>query len=426
MATNRGESHYLHPWFGLLPKKDSPREAPAEVRKLGELFRDKVIENLKSPLEKRNLDQINDLFGEKGVFPLQEGSLLKLADDAWKSRHTQLADVVKQRTKELPPEPAKSISLVDNNPRDIQLHIRGNPNKRGPMVQRRFLKILSTDERVAWKEGSGRRQLAEAIASPTNPLTARVIVNRVWQQHFGEGIVATPSNFGELGARPTHPELLDYLAAQFVKGGWSLKKLHREILLSTAYRRASTGDEANQRVDPENRLLWRYSPRRLTVEQFRDSVLIAAGALQMEGSGPGQNLDDPASFRRTIYGKVSRKEPSKFLTLWDFADANLTVDRRSETTLPQQMLFLMNGPFVVGNAKALAARIDMEKRPADKVRKAYELVFARPPTTAELTVIEKFLAAEDQLAAGEKPSELSRTVRFAQSLLASNEFYYLD
>jgi hypothetical protein len=427
MATNRGDGHYLHPWFAMLPKKDGSREPPGELRAYGEMFRDKVIENLAQPQEKRNLDQINELFGEKGPFPLTEASLLMIADDGWKSRHAQLADVVKQRTSALPPEPAKCVSLVDHNPRDIQLHLRGNPYKRGPVVERHFLKIISPTERAAWKEGSGRLQLAEAIASASNPLTARVMANRVWQQHFGVGIVATPSNFGELGSRPTHPELLDYLATQLVRGGWSLKKLHREIVLSAAYQRASTVDEASVKVDPDNRWLWRYSPRRHTIEQFRDSVLAATGTLNLEPlAGPGEKLDDRTSTHRTIYGQVSRKEPSKLLSLWDFADPNITIDRRSETTLPQQMLFLMNSPFMVESAKKLAARIDAEKTPADKVRKAYELAFARSPTENELTIVVAFLTAEEPTAEGEKASEQSRTERFAQSLLASNEFFFVN
>lgn len=427
MNTNRGDSHYLHPWFAMLPKKEGPREPPGELKAYGELFRDKVIENLSQPPDKRNLDQINELYGDNGPFPLTEAALLKIADDGWKSRHAQLADVVKQRTAALPPEPAKSIAIAENNPRDIQMHIRGNPYKRGAVVPRQFLEILSTGERVPWNEGSGRKQLADAIANPQNPLTARVMANRVWQQHFGQGIVATPSNFGELGSRPTHPELLDYLATQLVSGGWSLKKLHREIVLSAAYQRASTADEANLKVDPENRWLWRYGPRRVTVEQFRDSVLMAAGKLNVESvGGPSDKLDEFTSTRRTIYGKVSRADPSKFLTLWDFADPNITIDRRTETTLPQQMLFLMNSPFIVDSAKQLAARIDAEKSPEEKVRKAYELVFARQPTKEETVLVAAYLQAEDVPADGEKPSELTRTERFAQSLLASNEFFFVD
>ncbi len=427
MATNRGESHYLHPWFAMLPKQDGPREPPGGLRAYGEMFRDKVIENLSQPPEKRNLDQINELFGENRAFPLTEASLLMIADDGWKSRHAQLSDVVKQRTSEMPPEPARSIALQDNNPRDIQLQIRGNPHKRGPVVERHFLKILSPAERDHWSEGSGRKQLAEAIAASDNPLTARVMANRVWQQHFGVGIVTTPSNFGEIGERPTHPQLLDYLAVQLVRGGWSLKKLHREILLSAAYQRASMADAANMKVDPENRWLWRFSPQRHSVEQFRDSVLMAAGTLDVDSmGGPSDKLDEPTSTRRTIYGLVSRKEPSKLLTLWDFADPNITIDRRNETTLPQQMLFLMNSPFMIDNAKAIAVRLDAAASPEDKVRRAYELIFARPPSNEELTLVTSYLSAEDELAEGEKSSELTRTERFVQSLLASNEFFFVN
>ncbi len=427
MSTNRGDKHYLHPWFAMLPKKDGPLQPPGELRTYGEMFRDKVIENIQLPTDKRNADQINELFGEKGPFPLTEAALLTIAGDGWKSRHAQLAEVVQQRAAQMPPEPAKFLALQDEKPQDIRIHLRGNPHKRGEIVERRFLKILSPAEREHWNAGSGRLQLAEAIADPDNPLTARVMANRVWQQHFGAGIVETASNFGEIGARPTHPELLDYLALQLVRGNWSLKKLHREIVLSAAYQRASTADEANLKTDPENRWLWRYSPRRHTVEQFRDSVLAAAGTLNVDNvGGPGDKLDELTTTRRTVYGRVSRTEPSKLLTLWDFADPNITIDRRNETTLPQQMLFLMNSPLMIENAKKLAARIDGEQTPEAKVRKAYELVFARPPTQQETALVTTFLTVADVPAEGEKPSELSRVERFAQSLLASNEFFVVN
>src|SRR5262249_27517682 len=172
-----------------------------------------------------------------------------------------------------PPKYAFAHSLTEGQAANMKLHIRGNPNRTGDEVPRRFLAILCGGEPPAFSQGSGRIELARAIASAENPLTARVMVNRVWQQHFGRGIVATASNFGALGERPTHPELLDYLAQRFMTGGWSLKALHREILLSASYRQASADVSAGAAIDPENRLLWRMNRRRLDIESWRDALL---------------------------------------------------------------------------------------------------------------------------------------------------------
>ena len=438
MREGRGKEHYLHRWRDLAPQKEGPREPTDEVKKIAETFRDKEKENIQQPLasNKRNLDHFQSLFGDKGIFPLTEATILPQAEEGWKKSYESLQQKVKAAAEKCPSEPAQCVALQDYRGRDIQVHLRGNPSKRGAKVPRRFLRIIAGDDAAPFvatdvkqeedKSPSGRLGLAEAIANRSNPLTARVMVNRIWQQHFGNGIVRSASNFGVLGTPPTHPELLDYLAGKFVAEGWSLKKLHREILRSEAFQRASAAEPANMKVDPENRWLWRMSPRRLTIEEFRDSILAAAGTLQLAGGGPSDNLDDMKTTRRTVFGKVSRKELSKLLVLFDFADPNLTIDKRNESTLPQQMLFVMNSPFVVENAKLLAARVKEESAPAAQIKKVFEFALGRSPTSGELAIVEKYLAApEPTTEEGAPKLDLTRLERFAQSILAGNEFYYV-
>ena len=212
-----------------------------------------------------------------------------------------------------------------------------------------------------------RLDLANAICSPDNPLTARVIVNRVWQHHFGRGIVATASNFGTVGERPSHPELLDTLAVRFMEAGWSLKWLQRELLLSATYQLASTPDPDNLEVDPDNQWLWRFSPRRLDVESWRDAVLAVSGRLDGTMAGPAAGNLDTGHLRRTLYSTVSRRDPDKTLMAFDFPDANVTSERRNVTTLPQQQLFVLNSEFMSRSAEAVRRGCSVPARPQKNV-----------------------------------------------------------
>jgi hypothetical protein len=362
--------------------------------------------------------------------PLQEAdSKLKELQKAEKSKPT--ADG-KQRIKDLqaemdklkksaPPAPPMAHALAEAAPTDMHVYVRGNPAQQGDLAPRRFLRVLAGDDPPHFTKGSGRLELANAIASKDNPLTARVIVNRVWAWHFGRGLVGTPSNFGQLGERPTHPELLDDLAARFVENGWSLKWLHREIVLSATYQQDSA---AHETVDPDNRLLGRMNRRRLDVEAYRDALLAASGQLDQSFGGPTLDLNSGQNRRRTLYGKVSRHELNGLLRLFDFPDANITSERRTETTVPQQQLFVMNSPFVIGQAKALAARVSSEERDdAGRVRRAYLLAYGRPATEAEVTVARHYLGGKDD---STEKNSLTRWERYAQALLAANEFLYVD
>jgi hypothetical protein len=235
------------------------------------------------------------------------------------------------------------------------------------------------------------------------------MVNRVWQLHFGKGIVRSPSNFGQLGERPTHPELLDYLAARFVDSGWSVKKLHREIMLSSAYMLSTDHSEANYAKDPDNRLLWRANLRqRLDVEALRDAMLAVAGTLDLKAGGPPQRLNEK-NHRRTVYAYIGRTAPDAMLTLFDFPNPNNTSEQRTVTAGPLQRLFFMNSELVRAQAMALAARLSGTD--AEKIESAYRLLFARRPTDREIQTGLSFL---------QKGGDA--WVQYAQVLMGSSEF----
>jgi hypothetical protein len=307
---------------------------------------------------------------------------------------------------------------------DVVVQIRGNPARPGAVVPRRFLAVLSPGEPRPFQKGSGRRELARAIVTEGGPLAARVIVNRVWQHHFGTALVATPSDFGVQGARPTHPELLDDLAARFVAAGWSLKWLHREIMLSAAYRQASTHDGRKYDRDPDNRWLWRMNRRRLEVEAWRDAMLAVTGSLRGELGGPALDLGDPNNHRRTIYGRVQRRELHDMLRLNDFPDPTGHSPRRIPTTTPLQQLFVLNSPFMRQQAAALVRRLKGEAPGgvAAQVQRAYCLLYGRCATNAQAKWAIEFLTGGQP----DRPVSDGLWEQYGQVLLGSNEFLFLD
>jgi len=316
---------------------------------------------------------------------------------------------------------ADTLHVVeDGDVQNLNVFLRGNVEQKGPLVERRFLRLLSDDAARPFAEGSGRRELAAAIASHGNPLTARVFVNRVWGQFFGRPLAATPSNLGHSGERPTHRELLDDLAVRFMDGGWSMKSLVREIVVSATYRQTARTDAAKSAADPANELLWRMNRRRLAVEQWRDAVLFVSGQLD-NGGGKSLELDDPANLRRTVYARVSRLKLNDLLMQFDYPDANVHAEKRSATTTPTQRLFMMNSPFMLTQAKALADRIGSSDASDDtaRVRLAHRLIFGREPESLELELALGFLLKPSQ-------PDVSRWEQYAQMLLASNEMMYID
>ncbi|MBX9627723.1 MAG: PSD1 and planctomycete cytochrome C domain-containing protein [Gemmataceae bacterium] len=265
---------------------------------------------------------------------------------------------------------------------DIKVHIRGRYDRLGDLVPRGFPAAVKVASPPGITAGSGRKELADWLTRPDHPLTPRVIVNRVWQFHFGEGLVRTPSNFGVLGEPPTHPELLDHLAAKFVRDGWSLKKLHRYILLSATYQQSAAGDPATRAADPDNRLWGRFPRRRLEAEAIRDALLAVSGELDGKAGGPA--VRDFASPRRTVYLMTIRSDRTGFGPLFDMADSTAPVDKRTVSTVAPQALFLMNHPFVRDRAKAFAARVmGHAGTTAERLDFAHRLALGRPPTDAE-------------------------------------------
>jgi len=288
-------------------------------------------------------------------------------------------------------------------PHNSPVFVRGDAGNKGPVVPRQFLEVLSAKARPAFTNGSGRLDLAWAIASKDNPITPRVLVNRVWLHHFGEGFVPTPDDFGTMSEPPSHPELLDYLASRFVQEGWSIKKLHRWIMLSSTYQETSANDSHNAQVDPANRLLWRANIRRLDIEALRDSLLSISGALDPAMYGRPVDFDqEPGSARRTIYGRVDRSDVMETLISFDFANPDLPTGRRYETTVPQQALFLMNSPLVVEQAKRLVALPGFRACESDtaRVQFLYERIYQRLPHSEEVQLARDFVAKTPEPASG--------------------------
>src|SRR5579872_4549837 len=275
-------------------------------------------------------------------------------------------------------------------PVNIHVALRGSPFNPGDEVPRHFLSVL-TSEPVPLSNGSGRLDLAEQIVK--QPIAMRVIVNRIWRGHFGTGLVDTPSNFGITGERPSNPALLEYLAQTFVDGGMSIKKLHREIMLSSVYQLSNDYSKENYDKDPDNRLYWRANRHRLDAEEIRDAILMAAGDLDTKIGGPSADLT-PDYSRRTVYGKVSRFKLDEYLQLFDFPSPNISAEKRFATTVPLQRLFFMNSDFVQQQAELLARRVAAEPDDAGRIQKAYRLIYGRAATDDEIKAGIEYLRAE--------------------------------
>ena len=287
-----------------------------------------------------------------------------------------------------PAAPPRGMVMVDKpQPVDPAIFLRGNPGRPGPKVPRRFLKALApSDARPPFAKGSGRLEMAQAIASPQNPLTARVWVNRVWTYLLGTPLVDTPSDFGVRTARPELLPLLDHLAAQFVAEGWSTKKLIRAILLSAAYQQTSASHPQGLARDPENRLFWKQNRRRLDFEALRDSLLAVSGNLDPALGGPGVAMVTAAGpSRRTLYGLIDRQNLPGLFRVFDFASPDATSPKRFETTVPQQALYMMNSPFITAQADHLAANLPPAPLP-DSIHRLYQSILSRDPDPQELAL----------------------------------------
>jgi len=338
---------------------------------------------------------------------------------------TQEIDRLAVQSKSAPPR----AMVVYDAPHSVDpsIFIRGNSSQRGKNVPRQFLAVLSHAERKPFTGISGRLDLAKAISSPENPLTSRVIANRVWMHHFGEPLVSSPSDFGRRSTPPVQAELLDYLAFRLSHEGWSLKKVHRWIVASSIWQQSSMATPevtaAAKVKDPDNRLLWKMPRRRLEFEAMRDTLLAVSGRLAHRNGGRPVDVTDPQGNLRTIYGLVDRQSLPGVFRAFDFASPDQSVERRSRTMVPQQALFSMNSPFVVQQAKSVASRPEIVALtdPTARIKALYQTVLGREPTPAQLATALAFVSAPVD---GE--SKLNPWEEFAQVLLSANELMYLD
>ena len=345
----------------------------------------------------------------------------------------KLEDELKSLQQKSPYRPMAMTVKEADKIGDAFICIRGNFHNPGDVVPRGFLSVATSGSPPDLPdEQSGRRQLAEWVVSKNNPLTARVMANRIWHHLFGVGLVRTTDNFGSTGETPSHPELLDHLALRFVEQGWSMKKLIRDVMLSRTYQLASTADAAGLKADPENRLLGRQNRRRLEVESIRDAILAASGQLDLTIGGPtikpGTTIEYGYKFgdtRRSLYTPVFRNTLLEIYEVFDFADPNLVIGKRNTSTTAPQALFLMNNPFVMQQAEAAAKSLlsVLDADDAARIHLAYRRTVGRPPTPVERDLAQKFLAVGSS---SDEKKQLAEWSRMFQALFASVDFRYVD
>lgn len=369
----------------------------AEVETAWQAAQQEKREKLDDPASEE-LRQI--LYADDSPTNISEAEVVQLFSRDQRNKHQELRRKVEQLKASSPDAPPRAMALFDKpDPVKPRILKRGNPGNQGDEVPRQFLAVLTGESRAPFKKGSGRLELAESIASADNPLTARVYVNRVWIHHFGQGLVRTPSDFGIRSDPPTHPELLDYLAARFIAEGWSTKKLHRAIMLSRVYQLQSDAPAALVEKDYDNKYLARMNRRRLDWESLRDSLLAAAGRLDTALDGrPVELLTEPYTTRRTIYGFIDRQNLPNLFRAFDLASPDTTNAQRFETTVPQQALFMLNGKFVLEQARFVMRRPDVAEQstPQGKAIAVYRAILARDPSPAELAMTLKFVGRAEE------------------------------
>jgi hypothetical protein len=340
-----------------------------------------------------------------------------------------------------------AYAVTEGTPHDEKIQHYGDPKDLGEEVPRGFLQVLGGGSLPADVKGSGRLALANWIASQDNPLTARVIVNRIWQGHFGRGIVATANDFGSRGVAPSNQDLLDYLATTFMEKGWSIKSLHKEILLSHAYQLSSADSAANEDIDPDNTYIWRHSRMRLDAEEIRDSLLVDSGLLDRTPAVPHPfppqstwNWEDqnhfapnPADYetdRRTVYMMVQRDVKPQYFTLFDGPNASASTEQRSNSLTPLQSLYFLNAKFPERCATELAKQLlKSSNSDKDRISQAFSTIYGRPATQAEIDRSITFLSKTSDAYAthdAKQPSGERALAEFLKAMFASNEFMFIE
>jgi uncharacterized protein DUF1553/uncharacterized protein DUF1549/cytochrome c len=414
----------------------------AEARRLG-----------MPPPERVNLDVarqrfLTDVTDKKGPLALPENEPEKLFAAESVAKLSELRKEFDALKAASPPEPPMACAVTEGATVQQKVFIRGNWANPGEDAPKQFLRIIAGEHQTPVTKGSGRLELAEWLTQPDHPLTSRVMVNRLWQWHFGEGLVRTPSNFGKLGEMPTHPELLDYLARQFVKQGWSIKAMHRLIMLSSTYQMGSEISSKASEMDPDNRLLSHMNRRRLDAEEIRDGMLAMTGQLDLTVGGTlqagfgtdGENssgrlsINPDTSVRRTVYLPIRRSNLPSLFNLFDFGDATTPGEGRPRTNVSPQALYMMNGEAVGRRSRELArALLEGNGTDDQRVALAYQRTLGRTPTAEEsresLDYLESYrnksLAAAQAKGAVTTPA-LDAWQSFCRVLLSSNEFIYVD
>ena len=371
-----------------------------------------------------------DLFDDGAPFDLDYDDVKSQITARSRASIEALDARIAKRQAALPPEPPMANSVTEGEPVRQRIFVRGQHRNQGRPVSKRFPLVLAGANQPPIESGSGRRELADWLASEANPLTARVIVNRIWLWHFGEGLVRTPNNFGLRGEAPTHPLLLDWLASRFIESGWSIKQMHRLIMNSATYRASSSISQQAWDADPENGLWSRFERRRLTVEELRDGYLMLSGSLDRAvggdtdlGSGKlaefvrnNRRIDPDDYLRRSLYLPLMRNKLPSLLGLFDFGDATTATGKRSVTNVPPQALYLTNSDFALGAAAGLAERLS--GRDEQKIVQAYLRILSRQPTDLELGAAADFVRVHS--GGRQAWSSLCKT------LLASNEFHFVE
>jgi hypothetical protein len=433
------ERHKAHE--AKIPAKKS------EVDKQAKAVHEKLLAQFRDPLRAGT-----SVHPGQAVLPRLIDALLAQHDRNAAPLRTAAAELKRLREdlaaleKARPPYP-ETMAVAEGKPGNLRIHIRGNHLTLGPEVPRRFPQILAGDQQTPIDaKQSGRLPLAQWLTRPDHPLTSRVMVNRVWLGHFGAGLVRTPDNFGKLGERPVNQPLLDWLAVHFVQKGWSLKTLHRTIMLSSTYQMSTAFNERAYQVDPENHLHWRMDRRRLEAEEVRDTVLAVSGRLDptlggslLQGADrayvigyPNNNYDKYDFDRRSVYLPVIRSDVYNVFQAFDFADPSVPNGERATTTVAPQALFLMNGKLIQEQTRHLATGLLAQPNLDDtgRVKTVYERAFGRPPAPAEAARALDFVRRGEQALATEKGDAQERRLRAWQSLfrvvLAANEFIYLE
>ncbi len=389
-------------------------------------------------VEERFFYDVND----EVFIPPKEEREEALSADA-KSQVAELRKALEELKEAAPAVPPLASAVAEGEIVEQRVFVRGNHKNLGDPVPKAFPAVLTLETQPSVRQGSGRKELGEWLSQPSHPLTSRVMVNRIWQWHFGEGLVRTPNNWGTTGQKPTHPELLDYLATEFARRGWSIKSVHRLILSSNTYRMSSRLSEDRQSTDPANHLWSHFNRRRLRMEEIRDSYLALDGALDltMGGSlipivmdygqkGPEQEFDPKTTRRRSVYVPVIRNKLAGEMRLFDFANSVTSCERRTESTTSLQALYMMNSDNLYERSRAFAHYLlaDGNYDDSERVQRAYRMTLTREPSPEEigqgLDYIEKYPAAAES----ESPEEsrLDSWQSFCRILMTSNEFNYVN